>query len=166
MIVVTTLNGRSAAVNAELVERIHQNPDTTLVLVDGKRLVVRESMAEVIGLIEKAKARALRLAAAGVSTGTVAPRHVLHGTLEVAVSGVGTGVPGESYLADPALCMASAGTSAYALRDAFGNIVAWFGISVSTAARRPRPPHLPPRRRTSRSTSPRALTASPRSRCS
>ena len=64
MIVVTTLNGRTAAVNAELVERIHENPDTTLVLVDGKRLVVRESMAEVIGLIDRAKARVLRLAAA------------------------------------------------------------------------------------------------------
>ncbi|GAA3672851.1 hypothetical protein GCM10023081_09000 [Arthrobacter ginkgonis] len=63
MIVVTTLNGRPAAVNAELVERIHENPDTTLVLIDGKRLVVRESMAEVIGLIDQAKARVLRLAA-------------------------------------------------------------------------------------------------------
>ena len=63
MIVVTTLNGRPAAVNAELVERIHENPDTTLVLVDGKRLVVRESMAEVIDLIDRAKARVLRLAA-------------------------------------------------------------------------------------------------------
>lgn len=63
MIVVTTLNGRPAAVNAELVERIHENPDTTLVLVDGKRLVVRESMAEVIALVDQAKARVLRLAA-------------------------------------------------------------------------------------------------------
>lgn len=63
MIVVTTLNGRPAAVNAELVERIHENPDTTLVLVDGKRLVVRESMAEVIALVEQSKARVLRLAA-------------------------------------------------------------------------------------------------------
>ena len=63
MIVVTTLNGRPAAVNAELVERIHENPDTTLVLIDGKRLVVRESMAEVIGRIDQSKARVLRLAA-------------------------------------------------------------------------------------------------------
>jgi flagellar protein FlbD len=62
VIVVTTLNGRPAGVNAELVERIHENPDTTLVLIDGKRLVVRESMAEVIGLIDQAKARVLRLA--------------------------------------------------------------------------------------------------------
>jgi flagellar motor switch protein FliN/FliY len=73
-------------------------------------------------------------AAAGVPAGTVAPRDVLHGTLEAAVSGFGTGVLGESYLADPALFMASADTSTYALRDAFGNIVAWFGISVSQAA--------------------------------
>ncbi|GAA3672835.1 hypothetical protein GCM10023081_08960 [Arthrobacter ginkgonis] len=72
-------------------------------------------------------------AAAGVPTGTVAPRDVLHGTLEAAVAGFGTGVLGESYLADPALFMASADASTYALRDAFGNIVAWFGISVSTA---------------------------------
>ncbi|GER21661.1 hypothetical protein NCCP1664_01580 [Zafaria cholistanensis] len=73
-------------------------------------------------------------AAAGVPAGTVAPRDVLHGTLEAAVAGFGTGVLGESYLADPALFMASADTSTYALRDAFGNIVAWFGISVAQAA--------------------------------
>ena len=72
-------------------------------------------------------------AAAGVPAGTVAPRDVLHGTLEAAVSGFGTGVLGESYLADPAQFMASADTSTYALRDAFGNIVAWFGIAVSAA---------------------------------
>jgi len=79
-------------------------------------------------------------AAAGVPTGTVAPRDVLHGTLEAAVAGFGTGVLGESYLADPAQFMASADTSTYALRDTFGNIVAWFGITVAAAVPAPNTP--------------------------
>ena len=35
MIVVTRLNDSQFAVNPDLIERIHANPDTTLVMVDG-----------------------------------------------------------------------------------------------------------------------------------
>ncbi|WP_136612019.1 flagellar FlbD family protein [Sinomonas albida] len=62
MIVVTRLNGSRFAVNPDLIERIQENPDTTLVMVEGTTYVVRESLAEVIGLI--ADYRALVLATA------------------------------------------------------------------------------------------------------
>ena len=62
MIVVTRLNGSRFAVNPDLIERVQENPDTTLVMIEGTTYVVRESLVEVIGLI--ANYRALVLATA------------------------------------------------------------------------------------------------------
>lgn len=59
MIVVTRLNGSSFALNADLVERIHANPDTTLLMVDGTNYVVTESVDEVIDRIVEFRARVL-----------------------------------------------------------------------------------------------------------
>jgi flagellar protein FlbD len=62
MIAVTRLNGSRFAVNPDLIERVQENPDTTLVMVGGTTYVVRETMPEVIGLI--ADFRALVIATA------------------------------------------------------------------------------------------------------
>ena len=62
MIAVTRLNGSRFAVNPDLIERVQENPDTTLVMVGGATYVVRESLPEVIALI--ADFRALVLATA------------------------------------------------------------------------------------------------------
>jgi flagellar protein FlbD len=62
MIVVTRLNGSRFAVNPDLIERIQENPDTTLVMVGGATYVVREGLAAVIRLV--ADYRALVLATA------------------------------------------------------------------------------------------------------
>lgn len=62
MIAVTRLNGSSFAVNPDLIERVQENPDTTLVMVGGATYVVRESLPEVIALI--AEFRALVIATA------------------------------------------------------------------------------------------------------
>jgi flagellar protein FlbD len=43
MIEVTQLNGRVYHVNPHLIEYIENNPDTTLVMLSGKRLIVKES---------------------------------------------------------------------------------------------------------------------------
>jgi flagellar protein FlbD len=56
MIVVTRLNGSRFAVNSDLIERIQENPDTTLVMVDGATYVVRESLTDVIDLIARYRA--------------------------------------------------------------------------------------------------------------
>ncbi len=62
MIVVTRLNGSAFAVNPDLVERIHETPDTTLIMVDGAKYIVRESMADVIDLIAAYRARIIGMA--------------------------------------------------------------------------------------------------------
>jgi len=42
MIEVTRLDGRSYHVNPHQIEYVEANPDTTLVMLSGKRLIVRE----------------------------------------------------------------------------------------------------------------------------
>ena len=69
MIVVTRLNGSGFAVNPDLVERIQETPDTTLIMVDGAKYIVRESMAEVIDLIAAYRARIVGMAYGTDSSG-------------------------------------------------------------------------------------------------
>ena len=68
MIVVTRLNLSRFAVNPDLIERVQASPDTTIVMVDGARFVVRESLDELIAQITAFRAgvlaQASRLAAA------------------------------------------------------------------------------------------------------
>ena len=47
MIEVTRLDGKIFYVNPHQIEYIESNPDTTLVMLSGKRLVVRESYEQV-----------------------------------------------------------------------------------------------------------------------
>ena len=62
MIVVTRLNDSQFAINPDLIERIHSNPDTTLVMVDGAKFIVTESMDDVIEKIAGYRARIIALA--------------------------------------------------------------------------------------------------------
>ena len=62
MIVVTRLNDTQFAVNPDLIERINANPDTTLVMVDGAKYIVTESMSEIIDRIAQYRARVVSLA--------------------------------------------------------------------------------------------------------
>jgi flagellar protein FlbD len=64
MIILTKLNNSRFAVNPDLVERIHSNPDTTLTLVDGTTYIVTESMEEVIELMARYRARVISIARA------------------------------------------------------------------------------------------------------
>lgn len=64
MIVVTRLNREKLALNPDLIERISENPDTTVYLVDGSSHLVREPMAEVIDRIHDVRAEVLARAAA------------------------------------------------------------------------------------------------------
>ena len=47
MIEVTRLDGRNYYVNPHQIEYIESNPDTTLIMLSGKRLVVREPYDEI-----------------------------------------------------------------------------------------------------------------------
>jgi flagellar protein FlbD len=57
MILLTRLNGTTFAVNPDLVERIQEQPDTTVVLVDGTTFIVTETIEEVIDEIAEYRAR-------------------------------------------------------------------------------------------------------------
>ena len=62
MILLTRLNGTTFAVNPDLVERIQESPDTSVVLVDGTSFIVTESIEEVIDEIAEYRARVIALA--------------------------------------------------------------------------------------------------------
>jgi flagellar protein FlbD len=77
MILLTRLNGSTFAINPDLVERIQETPDTTVVLVDGTTYIVTETVDEVIGEIAQYRARVIALAhtmAAEQSAAVPAPR--------------------------------------------------------------------------------------------
>ena len=48
MIAVTRLDGSAVVVNADLIERIEQTPDTLLALTTGATMRVRESAPEIV----------------------------------------------------------------------------------------------------------------------
>jgi flagellar protein FlbD len=48
MIVVTRLNSRRLVLNAELIKTIEETPDTVITLTNGDRVMVRESLEEVV----------------------------------------------------------------------------------------------------------------------
>ena len=53
MVKVTRLDGHEYYVNPHQIEYIDQNPDTTLIMLSGKRLVVREDYQTVFdGIVE------------------------------------------------------------------------------------------------------------------
>lgn len=51
MISVTRLKGQVVALNPDLIESVEENPDTTVRLISGEKLLVRESLAEVVQLV-------------------------------------------------------------------------------------------------------------------
>jgi len=51
MIVFNRLNGKTVAINPDLIERVEETPDTVITLVDDKKFLVAESLEQVIALI-------------------------------------------------------------------------------------------------------------------
>ncbi len=76
MIRLTRLNRQSLTVNADWIGSIEATPDTTLRLIAGESLVVRESVEEVVRLVVEYRGRVL--AGAGLSA------LVASGTAEIA----------------------------------------------------------------------------------
>ncbi len=76
MIVLTRLNSTRLAVNADLIERIAQSPDTVVVMANGAQYVVRETLDEISALPVDYRARgrtAARTAAAQAAGAAPAP---------------------------------------------------------------------------------------------
>jgi flagellar protein FlbD len=51
MIALTRLNGKKFVLNALYIEQVEAFPDTTITLTNGKKFVVRESVQEVVDLV-------------------------------------------------------------------------------------------------------------------
>ena len=51
MIILTRLGGHQVAVNPDLIERAEPTPDTVLTMFDGHKIVVAESVDDVIGAV-------------------------------------------------------------------------------------------------------------------
>lgn len=51
MIQLTRLNNSRLAVNSDLIKYIEQSPDTVITLLNGEKLVVRETTEEVVGRV-------------------------------------------------------------------------------------------------------------------
>ncbi len=50
MITVTRLNGKQFVVNAEVIRTVESNPDTTIILMNGDHIIVKEDMKRVVEL--------------------------------------------------------------------------------------------------------------------
>jgi flagellar protein FlbD len=48
VISVTRLNGKPVVVNADLIRTVESNPDTTIQLINGERIIVREPVDEIV----------------------------------------------------------------------------------------------------------------------
>ncbi len=48
MITLTRLNGQRFVLNAELIRTVESNPDTTIQLINGDHIIVKESMEKVV----------------------------------------------------------------------------------------------------------------------
>jgi len=91
MIDLTRLNGNRLVVNCDLLKFVEATPDTTLTLVTGEKLIVRESCDELIALAAKWRAHILTsawpdpahafAAKSGIDTAQpLTPHHPAHGT--------------------------------------------------------------------------------------
>lgn len=59
MIKVTRLNGKEFVINSDLIEFVEETPDTVITLTNGVKVVVKESIDEIIDKVEIFKARAI-----------------------------------------------------------------------------------------------------------
>lgn len=55
MIPITLLNDHQTVVNAELIEFVEATPDTLITLTTGKKLMVKETVEEIVGAIRNYK---------------------------------------------------------------------------------------------------------------
>jgi len=63
MIILTRLSGAAVALKKNLIERIDATPDTVVTLVDGKKYVVTEGMAEIVAAVRRHRGEILALSA-------------------------------------------------------------------------------------------------------
>lgn len=76
MIILTRLGGHTVAVNPDLIERAEATPDTVLTMIDGHKIVIVESVDEVVELVRAWRATvAARAYALGTATQATGLQH-------------------------------------------------------------------------------------------
>lgn len=78
MIMLSRLNGPTFALNPDLIERAEATPDTVLTLCDGHKMIVAESVEELIVLVREYRASVISLAERLSGAPEAAPAPVLH----------------------------------------------------------------------------------------
>jgi flagellar protein FlbD len=48
MIEITKMDGRAILVNEDLIETVEANPDTVIIMANGRKLIVRETISEIM----------------------------------------------------------------------------------------------------------------------
>ncbi len=62
MILLKRLTGSTLALNPDLMERVEANPDTVVTMVDGKKILVHETVEEIVELVLEYRSEILRVA--------------------------------------------------------------------------------------------------------
>lgn len=57
MITITKLNGREIVINADLIESIEENPDTTITMTTGRKFIAKETTKEIINKVVEYKSK-------------------------------------------------------------------------------------------------------------
>jgi len=55
MIKITRLNDKEVVVNCELIELVEANPDTTITTTTGRKIIVKESVEDIIAMTKTFK---------------------------------------------------------------------------------------------------------------
>ena len=94
MIELTRLNGNPMVVNSDLIKTAEASPDTMLTLINGEKLIVRESCAEVEERVLAYRARLLASVARRVQAFGDLQRVVALASLDVSGQGGAGAAPG------------------------------------------------------------------------
>lgn len=75
MIWLTRLNTHPLAINSDLIKTVEQSPDTVLTLVNGEKIIVRESAEEVLSRVIAFRRSVLQGIFPGLEKIVVVPQH-------------------------------------------------------------------------------------------
>lgn len=107
LIELTRLNGASLVLNSDLIQYMESSPDTTLTLINGEKLVVSESTAQIVALTLEYRARLIAEVARQSPGGLV----VASGSLWQANAAIRAAAAEEDADADPYAVRRHAGDS-------------------------------------------------------
>jgi flagellar protein FlbD len=89
MIELTRLNGKAMMLNSDLIKTAESSPDTVLTLINGEKLIVHETLAEVAERVLDYRARLLATVARRLPDSSIVERVVAISSLDLTGAGSG-----------------------------------------------------------------------------